>query len=50
MSPILQRPMSDLRLLSLEEQWKLLSYLVNNQLTEPGTALLREGMAEEGGT
>jgi hypothetical protein len=29
MSPILQRLMSDLRLLSLEEQWKLLSYLVN---------------------
>ena len=29
MSQILQRVMSDLRLLSLEEQWQLLSYLVN---------------------
>ncbi len=29
MSPTLQRMMSDLRLLSLEEQWKLMSYLVN---------------------
>ena len=29
MSPILQRMMSDLSLLSLEEQWNLLSHLVN---------------------
>jgi predicted RecB family endonuclease len=34
MSPILQRLMSDLRLLSLEEQWQLLSYLVNQLRTE----------------
>lgn len=33
MSPVLQRLMSDLRLLSLEEQWKLLSYLVNQLRT-----------------
>ncbi|WP_008311173.1 hypothetical protein [Leptolyngbya sp. PCC 6406] len=29
MSPILLRMMSDLKLLSLEEQWKLLSHLIN---------------------
>ena len=34
MSPILQRMMSDLRLLSLEEQWQLLSHLVNQLRSE----------------
>jgi len=34
MSPILQRLMSDLILLRLEEQWQLLSYLVNQLRAE----------------
>jgi len=34
MSPILQRMMSELRLLSLEEQWKLLSHLVSQLRSE----------------
>jgi DNA anti-recombination protein RmuC len=37
MSPSLQRMLSDLRLLSIEERWNLLSHLVNQ---------LRSGVAE----
>jgi hypothetical protein len=34
MSPVLQRMMSDLRLLSLKEQWQLLSHLVSQLRSE----------------
>jgi hypothetical protein len=34
MSPILRRMMSDLRLLSLKEQWQLLSHLVSQLRSE----------------
>ena len=42
MSPILQRMMSDLRLLSLEEQWQLLSHLVSQLRSEVAEADRRQ--------